>query len=351
VFEGITLAPQTDGSGYVAVVHPEWFPLPPRIVAIDENGRPEWQRTVDFGETFQDLWAIEPMSSGGYAVAGAVGRRMLVVRLRDDGSEVWSWRSSEAIGAWAYDLSKTRDGGLIVAGASSDATNSPGESRGYVVRLSSNGVPVWEHRFASGEQAHFAAVSYSVDERCRLLFTRKLADVYESEMQTIDGSGNLLGTISLDYYDGVRASDLFALPDGGWLIAGTAYIQEESRFVSKGWVVRLSPEGGTMWEKFYPRSLGIVQIALLPNGNILLGAGSSATTFLSEWTLDGEELWQREVPLASLSAVPGSLVATEDGIVGIGVSSYYYTGPPGAMVFKADLEGRTDREVIHHVLD
>jgi predicted secreted protein len=172
------------------------------VIKLDEQGKEVWDRT--YGGSGDD-WATSLIQTtdGGYAVAGltfskgAGGKDLWVIKLDEQGKEVWDRTYGGSGDDWATSLIQTTDGGYAVAGLT--FSKGAGGKDLWVIKLDEQGKEVWDKTYGGGGK---------------------------------DGATSLIQTT-----------------DGGYAVAGGTF--------SKGaggkdlWVIKLDEQGKEVWDKTY----------------------------------------------------------------------------------------------------
>ena len=112
------------------------------VIKLDPDGSLQWARTFG-GANWDYGYSVAQTTDGGYAVAGATlsfgaGQYdCLVIKLAPDGSQQWARTFGETGNDEGHSISRTTDGGCVVAGYTSSF--GAGGSDVLVLRLSSDG--------------------------------------------------------------------------------------------------------------------------------------------------------------------------------------------------------------------
>lgn len=224
------------------------------VLAIAFSGssgaQPTWKRVFG-GTAVEQVWGVEALSDGGFAVVGSTGSfgasssDIYLLKLNEEGDRVWS----KLIGGPQVDegraLVEMADGGLLIAGL----TNG-GEQGGYdglVVRTDVDGEVLWERTFGGPDWD----MLYGVDQ---------------------DGTG------------------------GAWL-SGTTY-----SFGNGGdiWLLHLDVDGEVLFDRFYggdTEDTGASVRATSDGGCIIGGArvsgGGDLDLHVLKVNSDGDQIWSR----------------------------------------------------------
>jgi hypothetical protein len=347
------LTVRTDGPGYVAAANSVYSPYDTcYLFAVDGTGVPEWVQPVTVAAGSPRLRRVIALEDGGYGVVGSVYKTingLMVVRLAQDGSELWRYAPEATVSTEAYDLAETDDGGLIVVGSYYDASaEAGGRYAGYLVRLSANGDEVWRKWEPGAELARIVAIEPAPDGY-DLLVNEKVDGVWRSRLVEVDRDGVVLDGHPIPHELGLELTDLLPIDTGGWILGGRTYTDTNW---SDGVIVRMSAAGEVVWSvapETYSSSE--VSLAKLPDGNVLAAGRANYGMLLDVWTVEGEFVSRNTVAAADTNGGRGKLVVQEEGIAGIGRGNLPWGYGSRAVIFQADLHGITDREITHYELD
>jgi len=254
------------------------------LVKLNTSGDKEWAKT--FGGTFDDrVSAMIVSREGGYILVGATkntsgtGRDIFVLKVDEDGNEIWSKNYGGTGGEAGYDIQQTADNSYVIVG--STTSKGAGEFDVYLLKLDTSGNVLWEKTFggANWEEGHsvqqtqdggFIIAGYTVSSGAGA------RDVY---LLKTDSGGSLqwskaFGDVHNDGADSVRQT-----PDGGYLIAGSTvnFFSADKEF-SDLLLIKTDQQGDEQWQRTFggEKSEGASK-AVLPEdgGYLILGSTNS----------------------------------------------------------------------------
>lgn len=224
---------------------------------IDDLGDVQWRGY--FGGTNNDRsHAVVQAEDGGFVMAGFTESNdfdisntqgsydFWMVKVDDKGNMVWE-RSFGGSGIEiSYDITKTDDGGYVVAGntfsTDGDITNSKGESDFWLIKVNGSGSLVWEQTYGGTQFDAAQAVVQSRDGGYFVVGNSKSADTDtnansgENDIWVIktDTEGNLVwqksfGGTALDF-----GFDLVENQNGGIVLVGETSSSDFPSISSKG---------------------------------------------------------------------------------------------------------------------
>ncbi|MEO1101682.1 MAG: hypothetical protein AAFW65_07535 [Pseudomonadota bacterium] len=196
------------------------------LVRIDEAGHELWQRDIAaVGLTGRIAVANAP--AGGIYLsinASETGIELAVpilIRLDENGDELWRHAFEERVLGQIDDLASTLDGALYVSGQMSVAAGAS-QSTPWLGRVSSDGVVDWEADLFADPVYGPVLIDASAAHGVHLMAAAPSAvstgrDIWLSR---IDRQGDLLWTNLLESAESKAPTDLIVAPDGDLIISG-----------------------------------------------------------------------------------------------------------------------------------
>ncbi len=234
-----------------------------------------------YGGSFQDIASdIAKTSDGGYIIAGysysndgnVTGNQgnadYWIVKLDSSGNIQWQKTMGGSNDDKASSIQQTSNGQYIVAGYSfsndGDVTENHGGTDYWIVKLDSLGNIIWENSYGGSEYD----VPYSITETSDNGYiiagksTSNDGDVtghhgstslYDYWIVKIDSLGNILWQKSLGGTKEDIAHSIIQTADGGSIIAGLSYSEDNDVTGQHGWgdcwIVKLDFSGNIQWQK------------------------------------------------------------------------------------------------------
>lgn len=266
VFAGYSNAANGDVTGTLAGGSDWW------IVKLNSKGDTVWTRLM--GGAFTDIPnSIANTADGGFIVAGyrssgssSTTRDGYVVKLNSNGNIVWQ----QTLGGTAPDIinavSVASDGTILLAGFSSSTTtgNNHGSADMWVVKLKEDGTVVYSKLFGGTEGDQANAVSATTDGGCIVAgFTgsNKTGDVGANKgsqdvwVLKLNGNGDTTFTKMLGGSANERAFTVAPTTDGGYLVAGHTNSTDGDIVNNHGdndiWSFKLNKSGQLLWRKTF----------------------------------------------------------------------------------------------------
>lgn len=200
------------------------------ILKIDKNGETLWYNKYNFTDSvvFNDLI---PANDGGYIAVGSVGRAeyetgdldaMLMVKIDDQGKEVWSKQFKDPDSDWtAFSITASEDGGYVIGSGKRIDRNRVN----VLTKLDLNGQEQWEKTYRDGMNSEFFKRLVRTKGGYAMLGEHRSQNSLDYKSQydvlSVDGNGQF---ISRELFKGppiYSVGSAAVTPDGGFIFPGT----------------------------------------------------------------------------------------------------------------------------------
>jgi uncharacterized delta-60 repeat protein len=258
------------------------------------------------GERDDRAAAITATSDGGYVLAGHTnsygsgGYDVYLVKINDAGEVIWTQTYGGDQSDYAYSVTETADGGLIVGGI----TYSTGAGRFdfYLMKTDADGTLAWEKTYGGADDDQMRKVIQTADGGYLLTgysnsFGAGWSDIY---LIKTDAEGSELWNKTFGGTDHDRAHTALELADGSLVIAGyTVSFTSGQKESADTWLIKLDSGGNEIWKNTmgttdtdYPYDLKLTD----DGGFIIAGYHVSfgitqRDVYLIRADADGKELW------------------------------------------------------------
>lgn len=216
------------------------------IFKIDKNGNTLWYNTYNYADSvaFNDMI---PANDGGYMAVGSVGRAeyesgdldaMLMVKIDDQGKEVWSKQFKERDSRWsAFSITASEDGGYVIGSGKRVNRNHVN----VLTKTDLNGQVQWEKTYRDGTNSeYFKRLVHTRDGYAMLgqhISQNSLDYKNQYDVLSVDRNGEL---ISRQLFKGPPINSIGSAavtPDGGFIFPGTVKRGDVTKFQ----LMKLSP--------------------------------------------------------------------------------------------------------------
>jgi len=274
------------------------------LIKIDKNGNAIWQRTYG-GKGWDTARAITNTKDGGFVVAGHTDSfgngwsDVYVIKIDKNGDMLWQ----KTYGGKGWDMAKaitqTKDGGFIMTGYTESFGN--GWNDVYVIKIDQNGNLLWQRTYGGSNDDRAYAITKTKDGGFVVAgytksFGNGWSDVY---LIKIDENGNKCWEKTYGGRKDDRAYAIVDTKDGGCIVAGVTFS------FGNGWrdvyVIKMDKYGNIVWQKAYVGSKSDVAYAITKvkdYGFIMTGWTNSFShigndIFLIEVDENGNTIWQK----------------------------------------------------------
>lgn len=224
------------------------------VLMLDSEGELLWER--HFGEAGTD-WAsaiVETRDSGlvlgGYTQRNPDGPYdFWVIKLIGNGELLWDRRYGGAETDWANAITETYDGNLVVAGHTE--SRGAGAADFWVLKIRERGELLWERSYGGADIDYASAVTKTRDGGVVVAGLTKSAGAggFDARVLKLDAAGEIIWdhTYGGEQDDWVRA--VVETRDGGLALAG--YTISQGAGLYDAWLLKLDKDGALVAERTF----------------------------------------------------------------------------------------------------
>lgn len=301
-----------------------------------------------------------------------------VIKLDQNGNKLWSKTFGGTLFDVARDLIINIDGTITIAGETKSnngdisGNNTPGNSDAWVLKLDANGNKLWSKVYGGLFDERFNSIASTSDGGYVLSGYTSSPDgeipaanshSWDGFIMKIDGTGNKIWSSSFDGTEDDILYSVVALPDGGFVAAGSTYSNNGDFSTNKGgedgWVIKVNAAGQTVWSKLIGGTEvdRFLNIKLLSDGNLILtGCSASNNNDVSGnngegdfWLLkingNADKIWSKCYGSSEYDEANEVINTSDNGFLVVGfcsagnksVSAFY--GQRDAWILKTDNSG------------
>lgn len=310
------------------------------------DGDSEWNRefgSMDFPGTARD---IQQTTDGGYIITGLTGPygkgwNAWLIKINEDGSEVWNKTFGGIKEDWANSVIEKEDGYIIGGYTKSFGS---GEEDFWLIQTDKYGNEIWNKTYGERfsdlgiktietRDEGYAMVGYSsqgeLPPDIRVLKTDK--DGVLQWSRTYGGEGTEFGDAILEI-------------SNGYLISGitSTYATHGSR---DAWLVSIDKQGNEQWNKTY--GWGGYEfnayVSDIEEGYIIAGYSEvtpvgEGNAYIIKTDKNGNEVWNKTHGGHGIESI-GDITKTNDGYILVGSTETYDVGLFDAWLLKVDKNG------------
>lgn len=329
------------------------------LIKVNENGDSLWSRTYG-GNAVDWCNSIIETSDGCYILAGET--RSLenwyydfwMIKTSADGDSLWS-RTYGGIGTEQYpSVIETSDGGFALGGLTT--SYGTGGYDFWLVKTDADGDSLWTRTYGGAGHEYCFSIKQTSDEGYILVGnTNSSGATYrDGWVVRTDADGEIIWSRMFDkgYYDYFKAVQQTA--DGGFIVAG--HFIGPGNVDQDGWLVRLNPEGDTLWTQDF-RGIyddAFLDMLIMPDGSYAVaGITQSIDDYHGDFLLyktgpENTPAVESKPPILpqnfTLSAYPNPFNSTT-------IISFTLPAPQRATVTVYNLAGQTINALINEHLD
>jgi hypothetical protein len=324
------------------------------LVRLDETGHDVWSKT--FGGSSTD-WAtsVRQTPDGGCVLAGITysygvgGGDVYLVKIDENGNEVWK----STFGGEGYDSAEcvrlTADGGYILAGNTNSFGN--GGYDFYLVKADENGGEMWSKTFGGAADDSAYSVQQTADGGYILAgYSRSFDPSEYSDCLLIktypDGTedwSSVLGAQGANE----EAHSVLQTSDGGYILAGLTY--DFGAGSSDMYLVKTYPNGDRDWHTSFGGTSNDEAYCIRQTsdgGYILAGRTKSFgageyDVYLVKARSDGTMIWSNTFGGSSRDQAFGVAQTFDGGYIVGGYTMSFGAGVSDMYVIKTDREGQS----------
>lgn len=271
------------------------------LIRTDEDGNILWNRRLGSDDTCLGA-ALIPLANGNYAVCGSVSRAggpdFWLAGTDSNGTILWRqvWGDSGSDGL--NDLAEDSKGNLRIAGWTQREGRDDTEM--YLAQTDPLGNVLWAQTFGGESSGRFSALCLGEIDAAVAIGQSAATSHHETDIEIVkvDRLGQTVWRHSYKMDESVRARDVAATPDGGYVFAASCVFGRSNEETVR--VLKTDGLGSPLWSNRY-----LIQIEnadhfmIRPDAQgYTIGAYSiTADTVARELSIvhanrDGEELWK-----------------------------------------------------------
>ncbi|MBI5471107.1 MAG: T9SS type A sorting domain-containing protein [Ignavibacteriae bacterium] len=311
-----------------------------------------WTRT--FGGSNIDVgYSVQQTRDGGYVIAGYTrsfgsmsGRNVWLVKTDQSGSRLWSNAFGGDADDEGYAVQQTADGGYVIAGYTK--SNTAGGTDMLLMKADTIGNIAWLYTFGGAQDDEAYAVQQTRDggfivAGATSSFGAGSRDVW---LLKTNGAGSEVWRKTLGGFGSDGARSVQQTPDGGYIITGWTYSHGPGA-VGNVWLVKTDSLGNAVWNKFFggndvDRGLCVEQTR--DGGFVLTGYTSSSGAGLDDLLLiktdsAGNAQWTKTFGGTGRDYGNSVQQTSDGGYIVAGYTLSFGSGGDDVWLIKTDLSG------------
>jgi len=320
------------------------------IYKLNSSGNKVWFKHLG-GTGYENGYAIQQTSDGGYIVAGRIGSYTYggwdigLYKLNSNGNKVWFKHYGGTSHDFGYSVQQTSDGGYIVVGSTSSYTY--GDHDFAIYRLNSSGNKVWFKHYGGTDQDGCLSIQQTSDGGYIAAGWTSSYSYGSNDFAVykLNSSGN---KVWFKHYGGANsdtAKSIQQTSDGGYIVAGhtESYTYGDDDFA----IFKLDSNGNKVWFKHYGGTLEDIAHSIQQTsdgGYIVAGETRSYTYGSSDFAIyklnsSGNKIWFKHYGGTIVDVSRSSQQTSDGGYILAGYTSSYTYGSNDFAVYKLDSNG------------
>jgi hypothetical protein len=259
-------------------------------------GQTYWKKQYG-GSTSAYFASIRPFSDGyffltGYTISNNIGDYAgLLIKIKPNGDTIWTKYYDGSLRDWFYDIHATSDGNFLIVGETNSYGN--GGYEGWILKIRPNGDSLWMNTYGEMKYDEFHTIQSTNDGNF-------LITGYTESFGAGGGDGWLIkinpdgGTIWMKTYGGTSLDNIYTIKptiDGDYLIAGCTGGFENRN----GLLVKIASDGDTIWTKTYGGAKNdiLYSIQSTIDNNYLIAGVTDSYGWLVKINSNGDTIWTK----------------------------------------------------------
>lgn len=249
----------------------------PWLVRTDAHGNERWNRT--YGENIYRAYSVQQTSDGGYILGGGMRPQRVswseadfdayLIKTDGNGNEQWNRTLGGKYRDEARSVSKTRDGGYVLAGMTNSYSNSYwGDA--WLVRTDRDGNEQWNMTYYMSSAIYSAASSVQETSDGGYILAGVIGPVNSSGKEAWliktdkNGNGQWNKTFGGKGNDG--ASSVQQTADGGYILAGSP----TDEGAQDAWLIKTDTNGNEQWNLTFGGKFNAYSVAQTADGGYIM---------------------------------------------------------------------------------
>jgi len=321
------------------------------VLRLDGQGKVIWQKVFG-GPLTEKIFGIAAVSDGGVVIVGKTysvgdgGSDVLVVRFGADGEILWQKTYGGPHNDGARAILALQEGRLLIVGSQGSEIGDDA----WIMALDRDGEMLWNRKHGTVGEDGAVSVARALDGGFAIAgySQRPGLSRFDTWIIRLTSDGRMLWQRHFPRGIFSAGTGVTPAPDGGFFISGIS--QTRSPRTSRSWVIRLAPDGNTVWKILsrWDSSNEAWGLDSTEDGGVIVvsaakpeGIGRSSAR-LVRLSADGDIVWSRLLGGATWDR-PTAVISTRDGGVLItGYTTGRGSGYQDVWVVRLNSEGKVE---------
>ncbi len=251
------------------------------LIKTDSLGNAQFMKTYG-GSNIDRGYAVLQLKDSGYAVAGYTnsfgngGYDGYLIRTDKNGDVLWTKTYGGADWDFIYSIKQTPDSGFVMAG--NTYSYGYGGSEGWIVKVDSNGVLLWQQTFLTNDDDFLNSVDIGF-HNTYIVTGYEMNGVTDSSniiAASVSSAGDSLWYYSYEDILNIQARVVHSISDSTYLIGGCIFVDSVQ---TNAFLMKIDTIGHQVWfNNSVVNKTGfndLFDFVELPNNNLVLAATNS----------------------------------------------------------------------------
>lgn len=309
------------------------------VVKVNKYGDELWGKT--YGGEKEDgikciIKGIDGYILGGYTASYGNGDYdFWIVKIDDNGNEIWNKTYGGIHTEYASDIISTSDEGYAIVG--SVFSNQSTESDIMLIKVDGNGNKEWTSVFGDGKD-EWAESMLQTEDGGYLIAGRTSSygsNLWDIWLIKTDENGNEMWNKTYGLWDMEWAETIIDTEDG-YVVGGKT--TSTSTGHTYAWIIKINKDGNEMWNKTYGGGEGDHLNALAKTDNGFIFVGTTASYDVAQfdaWLVkideEGREIWNKSFGTRDREIAYNVLYDNESYVI-CGLKGGYHAFPDGWII-------------------
>jgi regulation of enolase protein 1 (concanavalin A-like superfamily) len=285
------------------------------------------------------VYSVTETNDGCFVIGGEInyqdghGRDVYLAKVDKNGKKLWEKRFGGDYDDRCYALSKTKDGGFILAGTKTSYTmeaytgSVPSEPDVYLIRTDENGNKIWEKTFGGEEKDKANAIIQTKDSNFIIAGVTKSFGAGEEDIYLIkiNRNGKKIWSKTFGGKKEDKANAILETEDGGLIIAGL------TRTFSKGegdvFLIKTDKNGKKIWQKTFGGEDGDEAYSIIETEDGFITAGytysygNNGDFYLIKVDKKGNKVWEKTIGTRNYEIAYSISRCSDNGLIVAGLTN------------------------------
>jgi hypothetical protein len=267
------------------------------VIKIKPNGDSIWTKTYGKTSSFNWFSSIQATRDGNFLILGNTTEACLL-KINQNGDTLWTKTYNHCV---FNAIHASDDGNFLLVGVKNSEFDSPVSD--LVVKIKPDGTIIWSKYYSRNHKAEFKSIKPSGDGNFLLAgWTNSNIDSsgFSGWLVKITPNGDSIWSKTFHRSTNSNFYSIQSTNDGNFLLAGST-LHSPNGIEHDGWLVKIRSNGDTIWTRNYNQESNDNFFAIQPasdNNYILIGdrwSGDTVSGLLVKIKPNGDSIWTRTV--------------------------------------------------------